>query len=416
MNLRLRSEPECGGSELSNLRVLGDYVELVRGKTYKGSLVGAPGPALLGLGSIVPGGGFRHDFKTYGGECPAELMLEPGDLYVSLKGATKDGEMIGSVARLPGSVPSGRLTQDTVRLVFRERNPAIENYVYWLLRTPAYRAYCAGRATGSAVVALSRSDFLSYPVPALTEARTRVVSVLEFLDDKIESNRRVVHQSLELLDALAEAHCSSVPTTPLGSLSGLTRETVSPAALGDAVVDHYSLPAFDSSGRPERVPASTIKSNKIGLSGTRLLVSRLNPRTSRTWWAVPNGASGALASPEFAVLSAPTDVELASIWLAVRHPLFLEELPRRATGTSGSHQRVRPDDMLAIVVPDVRQIDEAIKETSLNLLRVAHQRREESARLSDLRDSLLSELLSGGICVPEAADVVQDVVDESESA
>jgi hypothetical protein len=57
---------------------VGDYVTLVRGTTYEGRLVGEPGPALLGLGSIEPGGGFRiGHYKTYGGECPDELMLIP---------------------------------------------------------------------------------------------------------------------------------------------------------------------------------------------------------------------------------------------------------------------------------------------------------------------------------------------------
>ena len=31
-------------------------------------------------------------------------MLYPGDIYVALKGATKDGSMVGSVARVPDSV------------------------------------------------------------------------------------------------------------------------------------------------------------------------------------------------------------------------------------------------------------------------------------------------------------------------
>lgn len=171
---------------------VGDYVTLQRGTTYKGNLVGKPGPALLGLGSIRPGGGFRDgDFKTYGGDCPEKLMLVPGDLYVSLKGATKDGEMIGSIARVPSNVPSGRLTQDTVKLEFRNRDQAIAICLYWLLRTPQYRDYCAGRATGSAVVALSREDFLAYPVPPITQTRIRVVELLEAIDEKIELNRRM---------------------------------------------------------------------------------------------------------------------------------------------------------------------------------------------------------------------------------
>jgi type I restriction enzyme, S subunit len=171
---------------------VGDYVTLIRGITYKGNLVGKPGPALLGLGSIHPGGGFREgDYKTYGGECPPKLMLTPGDLFASLKGATKDGKMIGSVARVPSSVPSGRLTQDTVKLEFRDPDQEKANFLYWVLRTPQYRDYCAGRAMGSAVVALSRDDFLSFPVPPITSIRIGIVELLEALDDKIELNRRM---------------------------------------------------------------------------------------------------------------------------------------------------------------------------------------------------------------------------------
>ncbi len=180
-----------------------DYVTLIRGVTYKGALVGNPGPALLGLGSIHPGGGFREgDYKTYGGDCPPKLMLTPGDLFVSLKGATKDGKMIGSIARVPVSVPSGRLTQDTVKLEFRSDERArASSYLYWLLRTPQYREYCESRAMGSAVVALSRDDFLDFPVPNFSGARQAIIEVLERIEGKIELNRRMN----AMLEAMARA-------------------------------------------------------------------------------------------------------------------------------------------------------------------------------------------------------------------
>jgi type I restriction enzyme S subunit len=184
-----------------------DYVTLVRGITYKGELVGKPGPALLGLGSIQPGGGFREgDYKTYGGDCPPKLMLTPGDLFVSLKGATKDGKMIGSVARVPASVPSGRLTQDTVKLEFRSDERAkASSYLYWMLRTPQYRAYCEGRAMGSAVVALSRDDFLDFSVPIVSGTRQGIVEVLEQIEDKIELNRRMNATLEEMARALFQS-------------------------------------------------------------------------------------------------------------------------------------------------------------------------------------------------------------------
>jgi restriction endonuclease S subunit/predicted nucleotidyltransferase len=186
-------DKSSGGRGMAGEQRVRDYVALVRGITYKGSLVGKPGPALLGLGSIHPGGGFREgDYKTYGGECPPKLMLTSGDLFVSLKGATKDGKMIGSVARLPASVPSGRLTQDTVKLEFRNAERAkASTYLYWLLRTPQYRAYCEGRATGSAVVALSRDDFLDFPVPTPSRTRCCIVELLECVEKRIELNRRM---------------------------------------------------------------------------------------------------------------------------------------------------------------------------------------------------------------------------------
>ncbi|WP_233262911.1 restriction endonuclease subunit S domain-containing protein [Vibrio vulnificus] len=178
-------------------KTIGSFVTLQRGITYKGNLVGAEGPALLGLGSIVPGGGFREsDYKTYGGDCPEKITLKPGDIFASLKGATKDGKMIGSVARVPNSIAKGRLTQDTVKLEFLERNTSFENYIYWLLRTPQYRDYCAKRATGSAVVALSRDDFLSYPVPDHTDVRARIITLLESIEQKITLNRQI-NQTLE---------------------------------------------------------------------------------------------------------------------------------------------------------------------------------------------------------------------------
>jgi restriction endonuclease S subunit len=78
-----------------------------------------------------------------------------------------------------------------VKLEFGKADAETKDFLYWVLRTPQYRDYCDGRATGSAVVALSRDDFLGYPVPPITATRKRIVELLERLDDKIELNRRM---------------------------------------------------------------------------------------------------------------------------------------------------------------------------------------------------------------------------------
>lgn len=169
--------------------VLGDLVSLTRGTTYQSALLGKPGPVLLGLASIQRNGGFRDDnLKTYGGDCPEKLTLHPGDIFVSLKDVTQAAELLGAVARVPNHIKAGRVTQDTVKLTF-SRDDVSSRYIYWLLRTPAYREYCRAHATGTTNLGLPREDFLSFPIPRPTEREMSVVDLLDQLDDKIELNR-----------------------------------------------------------------------------------------------------------------------------------------------------------------------------------------------------------------------------------
>ncbi|PKM28555.1 MAG: restriction endonuclease subunit S [Gammaproteobacteria bacterium HGW-Gammaproteobacteria-11] len=182
-------------------RTLRDLVSLQRGTTYKGALVGLPGPVLLGLASIEPNGGFRYGgFKTYGGDCPEKISLKSGDLYVSLKDVTQSGDLLGSIARVPSDIASGRLTQDTVKLVF-DGEPVSKDYIYWLLRTSAYREYCRGCATGTTTLGLSRDDFLDFPVPSLTPADEVLIELLEGVEKRIT----LLRETNATLEAIAQA-------------------------------------------------------------------------------------------------------------------------------------------------------------------------------------------------------------------
>jgi len=177
---------------------LGDILALQRGTTYKGSLLGHAGPVLLGLASIKPNGGFRDDsLKTYGGESPEKLILRPGDLYVSLKDVTQSADLLGAVARVPEKILEGRLTQDTVKLIFKD-GTIPQAYIYWLLRAPEYREYCRMRATGTTNLGLSRDDFFEFPIPDPTKYRLELIDMLEYVEKKIELDRRI-NTTLEIM-------------------------------------------------------------------------------------------------------------------------------------------------------------------------------------------------------------------------
>jgi type I restriction enzyme S subunit len=87
-------------------------------------------------------------------------------------------------------------------------------------------------------------------------------------------------------------------------------------------------------------------SAKLRVDQPSVLVSRLNPMTNRTWFAVPEPGLTAGCSTEFLVLKPKDGVTLGPLWLAVRDEGFRSLLAQRVTGTSGSHQRVKPQDAL----------------------------------------------------------------------
>ena len=180
---------------------LRDFAKLQRGTTYKSKLLGTKGPWLLGLACIARNGGFKADnLKTYGGPSDPKILVGPGDILVSLKDVTQAADLLGSVVTVPTSIGQGRLTQDTVKLVF-DPSFSERGYIYWLLRTPQARDHCRRHATGTTNLGLAREDFLSIEVPPLDDARENLLQVLQALDDKIELNRRMN----ETLEAQARA-------------------------------------------------------------------------------------------------------------------------------------------------------------------------------------------------------------------
>ena len=410
---------------------VGDFVTLVRGTTYKGSLVGEPGPALLGLGSIEPGGGFRiGQFKTYGGDCPKELMLFPGELYASLKGATKDGKMIGSVARVPDSVPTGRLTQDTVKLVFRSTKPEEADHLYWVLRSPQYREYCAGHAMGSAVVALSRRDFLSYPVPPLTEARKHVVTVLNWLEEKVELNRRMN----EMLEAMARALFKSwfVDFDPVRAkaegrdpsltkpLADLFPDSFENSELGE-IPEGWEVRGLDEIARflnglalqkyPPRhghsLPVIKIAQLRAGdTAGADTASADLDPDfivkdgdVLFSWsgsleCVLWTGGSGALNQHLFKVTSAEFPKWFYYLWIHQHLEDFRHIAAGKAT-TMGHIQRHHLGDA-KVRVPGPKILSAMNKMLSPLLERIVAARLE-SGTLAALRDTLLPKLISGEV-------------------
>jgi type I restriction enzyme S subunit len=325
---------------------------------------------------------------------PLRLALST-DVFVCVVGANA-GEVNrgadGAIGRSIGAVRSG--------------DSLDHDYLYYFLRS--IEVYLRNAAQGSAQAVISKDDLgrIEIPLPVLKEQRA-IAGVLEALDDKIESNRRVVKKS-ELLLLAHSNSLSYLPTVALSEVSKSYRRPVNPLVLGDGWVDHFSLPAFDAAAMPERCQASSIMSGKFGIETTSVLISRLNPGTPRVWCAHVREVP-AMCSPEFLVIEPLHESSVGALWLAAVHPTLGEQMVQRATGTSFSHQRIKSDDALSVEVPDIRMIDDQVRTECDELIEMVGKRRSENEHLSRLRDVLLPELLSGRLRVKDAESMMENV-------
>ena len=310
------------------------------------------------------------------------------------------------------SAPAGGSTEFIVVRGIAGRS--LSEFAYYLLRTADLRSHLIANMNGSSGRQRVQADALrNYVVdlPSIDEQR-RIAEVLGALDDKIESNQAVITRAEQLIDEIAVQRATDLPMVALSEVCSLSKSTWKPETSPDQTVQLFSLPAFDKGATPEQAAVASIKSNKTLMDRPGILVSRLNPRISRMWWVETDAARVNVCSPEFAYLTAGDMHGLACTWLAVRSPEFRGEMVDRVTGTSGSHQRVRPADLMTIGVPDYRSLAEHIQATVLTLLHLVSDRRRQSVALAELRDVLLPELMSGRMRVDEAGCLVSEALDE----
>lgn len=275
-------------------------------------------------------------------------------------------------------------------------------WVYWLLKTTDFAQFNSGSAQPS----LNRNFLRKIPVPVPTPAEQRAIAeVLGALDDKIAANAGLILKSEELALTLTSV---GRQRTTLDEVVRVSRHVQPPSAFAERVW-HYSLLAFDDGQRPVSNKREDIKSAKLVLGQSCVLISKLNPRFPRVW-DIPvllNGAS--VASTEFVVLQ-PSACSTSVLWAMLAQPAFGTALESKVAGTSGSHQRVKPADLLATEVIDPRFMPLEVQAKVTNIGLFKDQVRKESLRLQELRDTLLPPLMSGRLRVRDVEKQVEAAV------
>ncbi|MHB2027150.1 MAG: restriction endonuclease subunit S [Elusimicrobiota bacterium] len=228
----------------------------------------------------------------------------------------------------------------------------------------------------------------------------RIASVLGALDDKIELNRRMN----ESLEAMAQAIFKSwfvdgendAKEGKIKSIASIGHDALNPGGFPEEQFDHYSIPAFDERRLPAIEKGSAIKSNKLIVPPSSILLSKLNPRIPRIWLPCVGESRRSICSTEFLVVLPRQGVLREWLYGLLSSAEFLEKFATFVTGTSGSHQRVKPESLLAMStrIPPQPMMGRFAEVTGQIYARVAKNLTEAQV-LESTRDALLPELLSG---------------------
>lgn len=255
-----------------------------------------------------------------------------------------------------------------------------------------------------------------------------IATILGTLDDKIELNRRM-NQTLETMaQSLFKSwfvdfepfHDQGMDDSKLGpipkdwslgkvnNIAVINREGINPSDYPDEVFDHYSVPAFDEGRMPKVEKSEQIKSNKFQVPSKAILISKLNPRFPRVWFPTISNTRRSVCSTEFLVALPKENTTCEYLYSLFCSHSFREVFSTFVTGTSTSHQRVRPEDFLLIdLVVSPKDVITQFSAVSSPLYEKMAQNLYENSTLATTRDTLLPKLLSGEIKVKDAEKFVE---------
>jgi type I restriction enzyme S subunit len=262
-------------------------------------------------------------------------------------------------------------------------------------------------AIGSTQPALTIAGLKSIEIllPDLIE-QTAIASILSSLDDKID----LLHRQNKTLEQLAETLFrewfveeveESWEEITLSEIADHSKENIHPSKNPTKLYKHYSLPAFDAGQEPITEIGKEILSIKYRVISNSILVSKLNPRTPRIWMIYGNvNEDESICSTEFQIVKPKDQKWYGFIYCFLKSYNVTQELAGASSGTSGSHQRVNPQDIFNLTF--LKPTDILVEKFSSlmdNYLVKINNNQTQIRTLTQTRDALLPKLMSGEVRV-----------------
>lgn len=392
---------------------LADLIDIKHGYAFKGEYFSSegPGPILLTPGNFAVGGGFiSAKPKYYAGSVPPEFRLRAGDLVVTMTDLSKFGDTLG----YPAIIPAGGeyLHNQRIGLVkVTAPHQVCKEYIYYSLKTEAYRQHVLAGATGSTVRHTSPSRIRSYvlTLPAIAVQRA-IVAVLGVLDDKIAVNDRIAATSDDLASTLLDELLLQEDNTHdvrLADVAAVNQRKVFPAIGARLRYIDISSVSRGNIEWPHTISWEDAPSRaRRGVSQGDTIWSSVRPGR-KSFALMLDDDPEIVVSTGFAVLT-PTKVGPAFLYEVTKRDEFVQYLESVAEGSAYPAVRTERFERAIIPLPPEPSLARFEAE-AIALRRRIHSAQIESRALTQLRDTLLPRLMSGKIRVREVEKVLDEV-------
>lgn len=185
---------------------LGDLIEIKHGFAFKGEFFCEERTPyqLVTPGNFAIGGGFQlGKGKYYCGPTPEDYILKRGDLIVTMTDLSKAADTLGYAAVIPETAGTTWLHNQRIGLVKVKPDALIlPQYLHYLMRSQEYRHWIVSSASGSTVKHTSPGRICDYQcdLPPLSQQRDAA-----FILDAIESRIVLLRETNATLEAIAQA-------------------------------------------------------------------------------------------------------------------------------------------------------------------------------------------------------------------
>ena len=313
-------------------------------------------------------------------------------------------------------------------LVFRAKEGHSPSFLYAVLLQDSFFDYVMQGAKGSKMPRGDKEQILRYEMPTLSCSEESIGTFFLNLDQKIRLNEQI-NQNLEAMakqlydywfvqfdfpnkdgkpykssggemvwnEKLKRMIPKEWTNANIYQLASISKETVNPQAQSNELFKHYSLPEYDKTGTYAEEYGIDIQSAKFIVTNNCILVSKLNPWTSRV--ICGNRGSNQICSTEFVVWNPVSLKTKGFLFMLAKSAKFIEYCTQGATGTSHSHRRINPELMMKFDFPYNSEI--AIKFSLLieNIIVHLHNNIAQLKVLTKQRDELLPLLMNGQITI-----------------